>query len=212
MWIYFWDDGPWLVISCYWSRYFEEEFLLGFFFGLSSLCELVPCRRRNSAIMTYIGAKRRSVSRMSCCGIISPAEDSSWICTLSGSWEVRLFHMTHNTFQNSEEQKVIFFHSFYLDDRIQTAQHRFRFMWRDSQPGAPFVFSPSSCLHSDMFKWAMHAWLRSSREATWYKWGFLSPFFPAWRNLNEGSSLLLWDKMCLVVLQDYLWSECQQES
>lgn len=80
------------------------------------------------------------------------------------------------------------------------------------QPGAPFVFSPSSCLHSYTFKWAMHAWLRSSRKATWYEWGFLSPFFPAWRNLNERSSLLLWDKMCLVVLQDYLWSECQQET
>lgn len=172
------------------------------------------CRRRICVIVTYIGAKR-SVSRMSCCGIISPAEDSSWICTLSGSWEVRLFHMTHNHFQNSLKSRRWFFSLIpftWMTGCRQPSTDLGLCGEIPRQPGAPFVFSPSSCLHSYTFKWAIHAWLRSSREATWYKWDFLSPFFPAWRNLNEGSSLLLWDKMCRVVPQHYLWSECQQES
>lgn len=203
------------MIRFYWSLYFEEEFLLGFLGWVACLCEPVLCRRRICAIVTYRSKKKKCFKNVLLWHYLPCRRQQ---LNLHSVRELRSQALSYDPQQfpeQSEEQKVISF-------------FKIPFIWmtgcrqpsRDlglcgeipKKPGAPFVFSPSSCLHPYTFKWAMHAWLRSSREATWYKWGFLSPFFPAWRNLNEGSSLLLWDKMCLVVLQDYLWSECQQES
>lgn len=42
----------------------------------------------------------------------------------------------------------------------------------------------------------MHAEVRSSRETTWYKWGFLPPFFPAWKDLSVKDHLCFYGTKC----------------
>lgn len=203
------------MISCYWSLYFEEEFLFGFF-GLSSLSVWASAlQEKNLCDHDIYSSKKKKFFKNVLLWHYLPRRRQQ--LNLHSVRELRSQALSYDPQpfpEQSEEQKVIFFSIpfTWMTGCRQPSTDLGLCGEIAGQPGAPFVFSPSSCLHSYTFKWAMHAWLRSSRKATWYEWGFLSPFFPAWRNLNERSSFLLWDKMCLVVLQDYLWSECQQET
>lgn len=107
--------------------------------------------------------------------------------------------MTHDHFQNClKGRRWFFFFSFYLDDRRQTAWYRFRF-FVECFPGSKvhclFLAVPSVCIPT-CFTWAMHAEVRSSKVATWYKWVFISPFFPAWKDLNAKDHLCFYGTRC----------------
>lgn len=145
---YFWDDSAWLIISSYWSPQLHELYGITqiFFFGqVTCHCELQLCRRIICTTMRYIAAKvseGKEVSQGFPAVALSPSlssseKDSSWICTLSKSWEVRLICRTHHHFQGLLKST-----RWYFSSRL-----------RDStQPGMGFVFwwSKLRCLQQDM--------------------------------------------------------------
>lgn len=138
----------------------------------------------------------------------SSEKDSSWICTLSKSWEVRLFCRTHH----------------HLQSCLKSTRWYFSLRLRDStQPSMDFVFLVESfpeqvnCLFLALPSVSItrHASVRrSSDDSTWCKPVFTLSFPRCQTELqvqNLTTELLsLRNKMCLLALRNYLQTGCNR--
>lgn len=145
----------------------------------------------------------------------STTEDRSWLCTLAESWEVRLFCMNCDRFQNCLKGRrlILFFSSFTWMTGCRQPSTDLGGFFMESFPGSkvhcPFLALPSACIPT-CFKWAMQPKIGVAEKLPDINEVFSLSCLE--RSKCEGSSLFSWDQMCLVGLQGYLRSENQQES
>lgn len=163
-----------------------------FFHRLTCLCELLLCRGKICATMRYIGAKvsegkkkyfkdfllwhylllflplrKAAAAEFALCQRAEESDSFIWPTTIS------------RTIEPSEKHKVIFF--FFFSWRTVCMQPStdlfiYLFLWRVSENKicCLFLALPSACIPLS-FIWAVHAEVRRSRDATWYKLVFALP-------------------------------------
>lgn len=169
--------------------------------------------------MPYIGAERKSISRLSCCGTISSSlfHHRRQKLTLYSGRELRSQALLYELWplpELSEGQKVnFFFSSFTWITGCRQPSTVLGGFFMESFPGSkvhcPFLALPSACIPT-CFKWATQPKIGVAEKLPDINEVFSLSCLE--RSKCEGSPLFSWDQVCLVGLQGYLRSENQQKS